>query len=54
MLILLHKLAHKVMPKGFAHDRLTDPPGASDKNTQLVYDKCRYAIEFEGFLTNQK
>src|SRR5260370_12673238 len=37
MVILLHELAHKVMPEGFKSDgRLADPPDASEKNTRLL------------------
>ncbi|HYL17035.1 MAG TPA: RHS repeat-associated core domain-containing protein [Terriglobales bacterium] len=41
--ILLHELAHKVMPPGFiAND--ADTPGASEKNTQMVINHCAKAI----------
>jgi hypothetical protein len=43
MVILLHELAHKVMPPGFVGDD-ADTPGASDKNTQSLLEHCKSAI----------
>jgi hypothetical protein len=46
VVILLHELAHKVLPPDFTHDGgLTDPPDASEKNTNLVIKHCKAAIE---------
>jgi RHS repeat-associated protein len=46
MVILLHELAHKIMPPGFTPDgRLTDPADASDKNTARVMEHCAKAID---------
>lgn len=54
MVILIHELAHKVMPPGFTHDGLTDPPDASENNTRLVIEKCGSAIKFIRWLMNRK
>jgi|HubBroStandDraft_6_1064221.scaffolds.fasta_scaffold575698_2 hypothetical protein len=40
--ILLHELAHKVMPPGFIP--VDVDPGASEKNTKTVIDNCAKAI----------
>jgi RHS repeat-associated protein len=46
MVILLHELAHKVVPPGFTHDGALDsPPGESDKNTDRVLEHCEKAID---------
>jgi RHS repeat-associated protein len=55
MVILLHELAHKVMPPGFTRDgRLDDPANASEKNTQRVVDHCKDAIKWWAFLMNME
>jgi hypothetical protein len=43
MVILLHEVAHKVVPPGFISND-ADTPGASEKNTQTVVDHCLHAI----------
>jgi hypothetical protein len=46
MVIMLHELAHKIMPPGFTPDgRLTDPADASEKNTTRVMEHCAKAID---------
>ena len=55
MVILLHELAHKVMPEGFRSDgRLDDPPDASEKNTRLLIENCKEEIKYLKFLHNKK
>ena len=41
--ILLHELAHKILPPGFVGDD-AGTPGASEKNTTLVLQNCEKAI----------
>jgi hypothetical protein len=53
--ILLHELAHKVMPQGFTSDgKLDDPPDASEKNTMRVIEHCKTEIKFLKSLFNKK
>jgi hypothetical protein len=55
MVILLHELAHKTNPKGFTRDnRLDDPLDASEKNTNVLIDHCKNAINWLKSLFNKK
>jgi RHS repeat-associated protein len=54
MTILIHELAHKVMPNGFTPDNWGTPSNASQENTDQVIKHCAAEFKYLKFVYNRK